>query len=168
MNVSCKQLTIKFLIALMLNLCFLSIYPAAAQTDQTAIELQSVNIAVGKAFNAVLDAEKVGANVTSLLTQLNDANNQLAQAENAYRTGDITAASNKADAALSIALKVTKAAQNTQESTKVSIQTADNSTLAFSVGGAVVFVIVLILVWLWFKQRYTNSLSDKRPEVIGQ
>jgi hypothetical protein len=168
MSVSCKLLKIKFLTGLMLSLCFLCVYPAAAQTDQTAIELQSVNIAVGKAFNAVLDAEKAGANVTSLLNLINDANDQLAQAENAYRTGDITAASNKADEVLSIALQVTKAAQNTQQSTIDSTQTATISTLAFSVTGAVVSVIVLIVVWLLFKQRYINSLSDKKPEVIGQ
>lgn len=36
------------------------LYPAAAQTDQTASKLQAANIAVNQAFNAVLDAEKAG------------------------------------------------------------------------------------------------------------
>ena len=167
MHLKIKLSIIALLIMLTLSVCLLSVQQATAQTDQTAIELQSVNNAVGKAFTAVLDAEKAGANVTSLLSQLNNANDQLAQAENAYRTGDSTAASNKADAALSIALQVTKAAQDTQQSAKVSTQNSNISTIAFSVGGAVIFVIVLFLIWLLFKQNYIKRLSEAKPELVS-
>ena len=57
----------------MLSLCLLGVYPAIAQADQTASKLQAANIAVNQAFNAVLDAEKAGANVTDLLVQINYA-----------------------------------------------------------------------------------------------
>ena len=43
------------------------------------------NAAVNQAFGFVISAEKAGANVTSLLNQLNSAIGLLAQAENAYR-----------------------------------------------------------------------------------
>jgi hypothetical protein len=88
MSVRCKLLSTTLLAILTLSLCILCVYPSAAQTDQTTSKLQVANAAVNQAFNAVLDAEKAGANVTGLLAQLNVAAGILAQAENSYRTGN--------------------------------------------------------------------------------
>ena len=148
--------------------CLYSAHYAFAQTDQTASKLQAANTAVEQAFNAVLDAEKAGANVTSLLDQYNDAAYLLAQAENAYRTGDNHTAANDADAALPIAQQVTTAAQPAQESASTSAQTAFWTTVAFTVEAAIVFVLVLFLVWCRFKRSYINSLSEAKPEVNSQ
>jgi len=167
MSVNGKLLNTEFLIALMLSLCFLCVCPAVAQTDQTVIELQSVNIAVGRAFSAVLDAEKAGANVTSLLSQLNDAADQLAQAENAYRTGDSAVASNKADAALSIALQVTFDAQTAKQTALVSTQNAFWLTIAFTAVGIIMFLEILFLAWVWFKRNYIKNLSEAKPELVS-
>jgi hypothetical protein len=68
--------------------CLYSGHYVFAQTDQTASKLQAANTAVEETFNAVLDAEKAGANVTGLLAQLNVAAGVLAQAENSFRTGE--------------------------------------------------------------------------------
>ena len=57
-----------------------------AQTDQAGSKLQAANDAVNQAFNAVLDAEKAGANVTDLMAQINVAESILTQTENSYRT----------------------------------------------------------------------------------
>ena len=168
MSVRCKLLSINLLAILVLSLCILSVYPAVAQTDQTASKLQATNAAVEQAFNSVLDAEKAGANVTDLLAQLNVAEGVLAQAENKYRIGDSNKVAKDADAVLRIAQQVTASAQTTQGSVSASIQAAVFSTVAFSVEGAVVFVFVLFLVWSWFKRRYIKSLSDAKPEVVSQ
>lgn len=48
------------------------------------------------AFVAVSEAEKAGANVTGLLGRLNDGADLLAQANVAYRVGDISGALDKA------------------------------------------------------------------------
>jgi hypothetical protein len=168
MNASCKQLSIKLLVALMLSLCLLSAYPAAAQTDQTAIELQSANIAVGKAFNAVLDAEKAGANVTNLLAQLNVAQGILTQAENSYRTGDTNTAASQADSVLPITQQVTMAAQNAKQTAIVSSQNAFRLTIAFTVVGMIMFLEILFLAWVWFKRNYIKNISEAKPEVTNR
>ena len=138
------------------------------QTDQTASTLQAANTAIDGAFNAVLAAEKVGANVTGLLAQLNVAEGDLAQAENSYRTGDFNTAAAQADSALPIAQEVTTAAQNAKQTAIVSGKNAFWSTIAFTVIGAFIFLLVLFLVWRWFKRSYVKSLSDTKPEVKNQ
>ena len=148
--------------------CFCAVRSVFAETDQAGSQLQAANNAVEQAFNAVLDAKKAGANVTSLLAQLNTAEGILAQAENSYRIGDNNKAANDADAVLPIAQQVTAAAQTAQGSVSASIQAAVFPTVAFTVEGAVVFVLVLFLVWSWFKRRYIKSLSDAKPEVNSQ
>ena len=138
---------------------------ADAQTDQTESKLQVANTAVEQAFNAVLDAEKAGANVTGLLVQLNTAEGILAQAENSYRTGDSNTAVVQADSVLPIAQEVTTVAQDAKQTALVSGQNAFWSIIAFTVIGAFVFVLALFLVWRWFKRRYINNLSQSTPEV---
>ena len=136
-----------------------------AQTDQIASYLQADNAAVNQAFNAVLDAEKAGANVTSLLSQLNDVEGNLAMAENSYRSGNYSAAATQADKVLPLAQQITTAAQNAKQTAAVSAQNSFWSTVAFSVIGVFVFVLVLFLIWRWFKRRYINNLSQLKPEV---
>jgi CHASE3 domain sensor protein len=139
-----------------------------AQTDQTASKLQEANKAVDQAFSAVLDAEKAGANVTGQLAQLNVAEGDLAQAENSYRTGDFSTASAQADSVLPVAQNITTAAQEAKQTALVSGQNAFWSTIAFTIIGAFILVLVLFLVWRWFKRRYIDSLSETKPEVVNQ
>ncbi len=148
--------------------CFFSERDVFAQTDQTPSTLQAANLAVSNAFSAVLDAEKAGANVTDLIAQLNNASGILAGAENSYRSGDSNTAAAQADSVLPIAQQVTVAAQNAKQTATVSGQNAFWSTIAFTVIGSIVFVLALFLVWRWFKRRYTNNLSQAKPEVNSQ
>ena len=147
--------------------CLYSGHYVFAQTDQTASKLQAANNAVEQAFNAVLDAEKAGANVTGLLAQLNDAAGILAQAENSYRTGDSNTAAAQADSVLPIAQEVTTSAQNAKQTALVSGQNAFWFTIEFTEIGAFVFVLALFLVWRWFKRSYIKSLSEAKPEVTS-
>ena len=91
-NKSCKVLVATLFVFLALSSCFYRELYVFAQTEQTASKLVAANSAVEQAFNAVLDAENAGANVTSLVVQLNFAANILAQAENTKRAGNSTAA----------------------------------------------------------------------------
>ena len=156
------------LLLLSLGSFYLTTSYVNAQTDTTAAKLQAANTAVEQAFNAVLDAEKAGANVTDLLIQLNNAAGILAQAENSYRTGDSNTASAQADSVLPIAQEATTAAQEAKQTALVSGQNAFWSTIAFTVIGAFVFVLALFLVWRRFKRSYIKSLSDAKPEVNSQ
>jgi len=148
-----------------LSLFFVGLNTAFAQTNQATSKLQEANIAVNQAFNAVLDAEKAGANVTDLLSRLNYAIGILAQAETSYRTGYFNKASAQADNVLPLAHQITTAAQNAKQTALVSNQNAFWSTVALTVIGAFVFVLVLFLVWRQFKRNYIKNLSEAKPEV---
>jgi CHASE3 domain sensor protein len=162
----CKLSSITLLALLVMCSCFFGVYPSIAQTDQAASKLQAANTAVNQAFNAVLDAETTGANVTDLLAQINTVYGILAQAENSYRTGDTIAASTQADSVLPIAQQVTLDAQNAKQNAIASNQNANMSTIALTVIGVFVFVLVLFLVWHKFKRTYIKSLSEAKPEVV--
>jgi len=162
-----KLLSITLIAILALSLCLIVAYPAAAQTDQTASKLQAANNAVEQAFNAVLDAEQAGANVTDLLSQLNVAGGYLAQAENAYRTGDSSTAATKADSVLPIAQQVMTAAQSAKQTATTSGQNAFWETIAFTIIGSIAFVYVLLLVWRRVKRNYIKNLSEAKPELVN-
>lgn len=159
------KLSAFLIIFLSLALCLYGTSYGFAQIDQTSSKLQAANTAVNQAFDAVLAAEKAGANVTGLLAQLNDAAGILAQAENSYRTGDNNAALAQADSVLPIAQEVSVAAQEAKQTASVTNQNAIWSTVGFTVIGAFVFASVLFLVWRWFKKRYINTLIQTKPEV---
>jgi hypothetical protein len=167
-NNRCKRSAIIFFVLLALGSCLCSSHNVLAQTQQTASKLEAANIAVEQAFNAVLDAEKAGANVTSLVTQLNNAANILAQAENSNKTGDSNTAAARADSLLPIAQQITTAAQNAKQTALTSSQNTLWFTIVFTVVGSIMVVLVLFLVWLLFKRRYTTNLSQAKPEVNNQ
>jgi hypothetical protein len=146
---------------------FFTMHFADAQTYPTKSKFGYANDVVEQAFNAVLDAEKAGANVTDLLAQLNDAAGILAQAENIYRTGDSNTAVAQADSVLPIAQEVTTLAQDAKQTAIVSSQNVFWSTIAFTVIGAFVFVLALFLVWRRFKRSYVNNLFQAKPEVTA-
>jgi hypothetical protein len=127
--------------------------------------LQTANTAVEQAFNAVLDAEKAGANVTGLLVQLNVAAGDLAQAENSYLAGDSNTAVIQADRVLPIAQAVTNSAQEGQQAALVSSRYTFWLTIAFSVIGAFGLVLALFLVWRRFKRGYMEKLPCLKAEV---
>jgi hypothetical protein len=163
-----KKSSIALLCMLMLSLCFLSAQQATAQTDQTASKLQAADTAVNQAFNAILGAEKSGANITQILTQLNVAYGLLDQAENAYRTGDSNTAASQADLVIPIAQEVTQAAQKAKQGATIFSQDAFWSLIAFTVIGVAVFLTALLVFWRWLKRRYIKGLSTAKPEVIDQ
>jgi preprotein translocase subunit SecF len=168
MNTPNKLSSITLLAILVLSLYVLSVNQATAQTDQTTLKLQAANTAVNQAFNATLDAEKAGANVTDLLSQLSYAGIVLASAENSYRAGDFNKAAIQADSVLPMAQQVATAAETAKQVATVSKQNGFWATIAFTVVGASMFVWVLLLVWRRFKRNYIKSLSEAKPELVSQ
>ena len=167
MSVTSKLSRISLLAILMLSICLLGIHTAFAQTNQIDSKLQASNAAVNQAFNAVLNAEKAGANVTGLLSHVNVAAGILAQAENSFRTGDSNTAVAQASSVFLIAQEVIVAAQNAKETALINDQNTFWYTIAFTVIGAFVFVLILVLVWRRFKRSYIKNIAEAKPEVTN-
>jgi hypothetical protein len=139
----------------------------AEVADQVPPKVAEADIAVGQAFNAVLHAEQAGANVTSLLAQLNDAAALLAQAEMASRNGDANAAADNATGALSIASEVKAEAVDAKASALVAGTNALWFTTVFSVVGATALVLALFLVWRRLKHGYFKNSLESKPEATS-
>jgi len=166
MGANIKQSIVALLIILAVSICFLGFQQVIAQTDQATIKLQAANTVVNQAFIAVLDAEEAGAKVTDLLIQLSYAQDILARAENSYRVGDLTRAGIHADNVLPIAQKIISNAQSAKLTATVNEQNAFYSTVAFTVFGCFVFVLLLFMFWRRFKRRYIKDLSEAKPELV--
>ena len=147
---------------------FLAAHSVVGQTNPADSKMQAANDAVNKAFNDVLAAEKAGANVTSLLVQLNGADGLLAKAEMDYQSGDLTSAASKANIVIFIAQQVSSLASAAKSMALVNGQNAFWSAIAFSVVGSVVFVLALLFVWRRFRGSYVKNLSGAKPELTQQ
>jgi len=138
-----------------------------AQVDAACSKVQAANYAVNQAFNSVFEAEKAGANITSLLTKLNDATTLLSRAENAYKVGDSAAALNNADGALLVAKQVLVVSPIAKEDALTGAQIAFWSNVALTVVALVVLILALFIVWRFIKRGYIKSLSGAKPEVVS-
>ncbi len=136
--------------------------------DDVSSKVSAAESAVVSAFSGVLDAEKAGANVTGLLVQLDDAAGLLAQAEMAFRKGDVNLTAVKADGALAGAGAVQSEASVAKDNALVAGQNALGLTVGFSLVGSVAFVLVLFFVWGWLRRRYSAGLLEAKPEVDVQ
>jgi len=144
-------------------LSYLPLYVKA--TDEASVNVQEADVAVRQAFNATLDAERAGANVSNLIMSLNAAGDYLAEAENALRIGDSSAAASNASICMEIATSVQSDANALKASTLNEAHSAFWTDLTFSVVSIAVFVVVLMLVWRWFKRGHVEKMLGMKPEV---
>ena len=149
-----------------LGYCLYSENYVFAQTDQTALKLQTASNGLERAFNVVLGAEKAGGNVTQLLVKLNSAGVLLAEAQNAFNIGNTTNVSFIADNVRQIADQVNNDAVSLRNASVIGSQNIFWLTLVFTVVGVVVFGISLLIVWRRFKRNYIKKLLGSKPEVV--
>jgi hypothetical protein len=161
-----KLVILTLLVFFTLGFSFHSEHGVFAQTDQITLRLQAANNAVGQAFEAVLEAEKAGGNVTQLLIKLNIAGTILADAQNVLNSGITVNITSNVENAFQIANQVNDVALNLRNVSFVRSQNSLWLTLTFSVIGSIAFGISLIIIWRRFKRSYMNKLLDMKPEVI--
>jgi hypothetical protein len=146
----------------------LSYWPFCVKvTGEASVSVDAANVAVLQAFNATLDAEKAGANVSGLIVRLNEAGSALAEAENALRIGDSSGAANNASLCMGIAESVKSDANALKASALNEAQTVFWTDLTFSVVSIAVFVVILTLVWRRFKRGHVQKMLSMKPEVTA-
>lgn len=138
----------------------------SAQLDSPLLAIFDAQSKIENCFKAVQRAELAGANITDLLTQLNEACDLVAQAENAYRLGDVNLSLIKAGAAVPIAEKVSSEAKIAESGALINSNSRFWFAVAFLFVGLVVYVSVLFFVWRRFKRNYVKKLLGLKPEVV--
>jgi hypothetical protein len=139
----------------------------ASTSVGTSSRITNADDALKLAFKRVLEAEEAGANVSSLTSDLNEAGESLAEAEVAYRNGNLTGAAGLADRCSALAGTVSVEALALKGSALADSQQAFWLTLVFSTGGASVLVEVLILSWFLFKLERARKLLGMKCEVVS-
>ena len=165
MIIHSNLLGISLLILLIISL-FITFQPAFCQYDDNVPSFKVANDSVNLAFDKVLKAEKAGANVKALLTQLNVAANLIAQAENSYRSGDTSSIDSNTDQAVAIARQVTAQATTLEQEASATNQNNRLISIALAVLGSVILILALYLVWGFFKERYIKKVLESKPEVV--
>jgi hypothetical protein len=134
-------------------------------TDEASPSVADADAAVRQAFNATLNAERAGANVSGLILRLNEAGGILVEAEIALGNGNSSKAASEASQCFGMAESVKGDADALKASALDEAQTLLWTYLTFSVVGVAVFVVVLVLVWRRFKRGYVGNTMSMKPEV---
>ena len=161
-----QAIIVLLLLAVALNLLCWNCSVAWAEVAVSP-KIEAADTAVGLAFEAILDAEKFGANVSDLLGSLESAGALLSEARMAYAAGELEEANVKADSVISLAGAVQVSAMDVKYVALQDQMSSLNFTFVISVVGAAVFVVVLALVWLLFKRVYGRRVLGMKPEVVG-
>jgi hypothetical protein len=90
------KIALWILLMLLAPLILVTVCHGAAESDARAAVTEAQE-RISVCYNAAADAAKAGANVTSLLSTLNDAGNSLSKAELALGQGDFSSAYNLAN-----------------------------------------------------------------------
>jgi hypothetical protein len=145
---------------------FLSCYIASVRASSEGDIIDNATTAMNQAFNNVLAAETLGANVTTLLSRLNTAGQLLSQAQNSYYSGSTIDVARNAQNAYSIASQVNSQALSLKMLAENQTKSNNIQTIAFSSVGAIVFVLILLLIWRRVKSSYFKRLLDMKVEGV--
>lgn len=152
------------LVILSLGPCLCGTHIAFADVSGNP-SITNADKAVDQAFNAILEAEKAGANVTLLLSQLNEAVSLESQSKVANANGETEEADTQAKNAISISERV-EADANSQKILALE-ESARNEQLVvtLSIVGMIIFSTVLFIVWRRFKENYAGKMLETKPKV---
>ena len=164
-----RRACLRFLVLSVLSLVVFDLVICSSHlafaADQASLSISAANDSLQHAFSVVSEAEDAGGNVSGLMVELSDAGSLLASAEMAYRNGDASAAISSADNCTSRAQAIAVEASALKDSATASSQKRFLNILLFSFSGIAGSLVVLALVWSWFKRGYTKKLMKMKPEV---
>lgn len=118
------------------------------------------------AYEAVLEAETVGADVSGLLDRLDAAGVYLALARMCSRTGNMEGVAGNASLSVEALDGLVEEAWSLRN--KAVIEAGERFWMAIS--GSVVGMATVVcggwLGWRWFKKRYSQRSLEMKPEVV--
>lgn len=133
--------------------------------QMTSLEIVEAEEGLISAYDVVIEAEDIGANVTSLLDMLNDGENYLAEAYSYLRLGDFESADRLADSCIEIVNQVKTQATLLREEVARSEKADFTVRVLGSSVGVVIVVVTGYLLWRSFKRYYMEKILQLRPEV---
>jgi len=152
---------------LLLTLSSILIFSVSASSNQEVAisKIYEAEKSMRQAYEAVLDAEEAGANVSGLLVKLNDAVGLLSEARVAFEAGNFEEATGLA----SLCMEVCGRAGSQAEKLRVEANYAHgNMSFWISIGSVFSVSIVVcasLLGYRYFKRWYYRRLLKMKPRV---
>jgi len=119
------------------------------------------------AYEAVLEAEGAGANVSALVARLSEAGDLLAQAQVSNRLGDFVGTARLADLCGEIGEEVRIKALELRDLAVEEAGQRFRWTIIGSIVGVVAILCLSFLGWHIFKLRYYRRILEMKPEVVS-
>ena len=133
--------------------------------DEADTSIQQADEAATSAFKAVLEAEKVGANVSRLITKMNEAAVLLTNAKIMAYNKNFHDTIELANSSIEIANSVKYEAANLKTSTLSLHDYIFKISIIESLVGVTAFLLSMIFLWRWFKSYYAHKILGLKPEV---
>ena len=139
---------------------------ASNSEDIAAASIEGAENVLVSAYQVVLEAEQVGANVSGLLAQLNEAGELLAEAQVAFRLGDFDEVVLSANNCSEIGENVKIEADELRIAAYGSRITGFWFTMTGSMVGVVAVGFGSFWSWRVFKRRYYTRALKMKPGVV--
>jgi hypothetical protein len=162
---STSKLSSACLILFILVSVFIPVAFSLNMEDEATSAISEAEEATVSAYRAVLDAESAGADVTSLMSQLNKAAELLAQANMSYEIHDFKNATLFAGMSKGNATEVIIKAHKTRDLALYENSQRFKFTLAASILSICMILFVSFMSWRFFKRRYCNRILKLKPEL---
>ncbi|MEM3640355.1 MAG: hypothetical protein QXQ94_08350 [Candidatus Bathyarchaeia archaeon] len=141
---------------------------AAAERDEAQTALNHAENALASAYLAVFNAEKAGANVSSLISKLDVAADWLARANNAFRLGDYNEAREFANICINNVEDLADEAEILMLVAQKSLSEKLFWSAAYSSIGISFLFVFSLFGWRYLKRFYIKRVLKMKPEVISE
>ena len=138
----------------------------ALSDDVVPSSLTNAKDTLASAYRAAFDAERAGASMSVLLDKLTVGGEYLAESRVWYRLGVFEKTYYFAELCNIIAIEVSDEALELRDEAKRVGDADFVVTLALSVIGVVLSVLLCFITWVVFKRRYYNRVLGSKPEVV--
>ena len=160
----------KFLITSFFLFLLLSVYVpwvGASSESSVADDLYDAEEVMALAYEAVLEAEKEGANVTVLLSKLNLGGEYLAEAYVWYRLGDFDNAGRFAGLCVDVVGDMKGEVVGLREEAHGWWVLDVLVRLTWSIFGVIGITVLGFVVWRVFRRRYEKGILMLKPEFVA-
>ena len=145
--------------------CLIVSHVSAASSSEAQDAINRAESKIGLAYKSILEAERAGANVSSLLFRLNNSSMLLSMAQMQNRTGNFGEALKFANQCYDSLNGIETEADDLRDS---AVMLRKQRMLISAVGsvfaiGAVLYV--SIFGWRFFKSKYCKRVLEMKPEV---
>lgn len=138
---------------------------SAVSESETTSALNDADETLASAYLVTLEAEDAGADISSLLIQLDEAGVFLASAHMSYRSEDFNQAIDFANSARNIGEEVQKAADGMKNLALIENVNHWDLIILITFIWVVLTILGSFLGWHVFKKRYFKRVLKMKPEV---